>query len=133
MAPTILCEGIELMLNCIWHITLGERVVQTEEFNKLLTTGDYFRTPWEAKKAREERENGNEQRARHDLHSTTTETCDDKREANDWKSDETDRPNDGEQRRTRARVRKKPDQGSRSRISSEIKEVSDDPSCENNQ
>lgn len=56
------------MLNCIYHPTEAMRVVEDDEYKRLLATGAWFSHPNEAKKLREkyERKILEEQR----LHST---------------------------------------------------------------
>lgn len=72
------------MFNCVWHISSALRVVETDEFLKLLSTGDWFKTEKEAKTENdqrnliiEEKNHGGLQRERHNLHSTSTVTSSD--------------------------------------------------------
>lgn len=124
------------MLHCIWHKTLGERVVESEEFHKLLATGDYYKTPWDAKKARDlgdKHEKVNE-RSRHNLHSASAKTRDDIGRANSESGSDGLQREDGEHGTTRAGVRAVADKGAGRRVSSKVKdETADDPSRENDQ
>lgn len=79
------------MLNCIWHIDLGERVVETDEYVKLLKTKGYYKTPWEAQAAKEksrqkklgEPNEKNDEKTGHNLHSKTIETSANGHESSD--------------------------------------------------
>lgn len=44
------------MINCIYHPTYPMRVVDNEEYEKLLSTGNWFKNPNEAKEVREKYE-----------------------------------------------------------------------------
>lgn len=78
------------MLNCIWHKIRGESVVETDEYNRLLATGEYFKTHQEAAKANisgpipkgKKHERINE-KARHNLHGTSAKARDDQSESID--------------------------------------------------
>lgn len=65
------------MFNCVWHISSALQIVETDEFNRLLSTGDYFKTEKEAKDENdrrnlinEEKNHGGYEREGHNLYST---------------------------------------------------------------
>jgi len=124
------------MLHCIWHKTLGERVVDTEEFNRLLNTGDYFKTLWEAKKSLEDKDHEKANGTRHNLHSAPIKANDDQSKANGGSGHAGVQSGNGEQRSTRTRICKKSDKRNRCSISGEvinIQEMGNDASHENDQ
>lgn len=124
------------MFHCIWHPTAGEQVVETDEFNKRLASGLWFKTQREAQssKSNEETTHGTNKQ-RHDLQSALTETRNDGQQTIDTQRNDEDRRDDDQHGSTRASICSDVDQGTRPRISRQVKKgkLTDEPGRANNE
>jgi len=111
------------MLSCIWDRRGTMTVVETEEYERLMATGDYFDNPWDVEKLNEVNENEKtrkprRQRAGHNLQSE--KLGDDGQETSSRSRISRIRRRDDEYGSESSRDSSSSDQGDRPRISSEI-------------
>lgn len=123
------------MLHCIWHPVCGEQVVQTDEFNKRLASGLWFKTQREAQTATlEDKSHGNSEQQRHHVQCATIKAGDDRRQTDGIGGLDANERDHGEHGNACADVRKSTHKRTRPRISGQVKrECIDVPSSENYQ
>ena len=126
------------MLECIWHKTKGMSVVETDEFNKLMATGDYFDNPFELQQIEDQENETHEnkpsptrRRSRHNLQSSVSR--DDSKETSCGERVSRIRRRDDEHRGESPGVCSEIDEGNWPRVSSEVKEDTQNASAEDSE
>lgn len=125
------------MLNCIWTKQGVMSVVETDEFEKLMATGDYFDNPWNDKykkqEIKDERTQRKSQQSRRTRHNVQSEKLGNDVEETNSRSDvrRLRRGND-EHRRESSGVCSEIDEGDWPRVSSEVTDNLNVSSAEDN-